>query len=83
MNSIPREVVPMAGQRRYCIIGAGHVGNGVARAFIDLTASLLAWAAADLTEGTLPGTGALGTVEAFGIDRLLEGCTAAGLERLP
>jgi hypothetical protein len=45
----------------------------------DFTARALAWAAtAALTEG-VHGTGALGPVDAFGLDMLVQGCAAAGL----
>jgi hypothetical protein len=43
-----------------------------------LTADLIAWAAQQRVEGT----GALGPVEAYGVDALQEGCRKAGLERV-
>jgi len=43
------------------------------------TAGLLAWAAQQHIEGA----GALGPVEAFGLERLLAGASAAGLDRVP
>jgi short subunit dehydrogenase-like uncharacterized protein len=45
----------------------------------DLTADLMAWAAEELAYGRVEGVGALGPVDAFGLDRLVEGCRAAGL----
>ena len=48
----------------------------------DFTADILAWAAAAMRDGALKATGALGPVEAFGLDRLREGCAEAGLTRV-
>jgi short subunit dehydrogenase-like uncharacterized protein len=45
----------------------------------DLTGDLMAWAAVELAHGRVSARGALGPVEAFGIDRLIEGCRSAGL----
>ena len=45
----------------------------------DLTADLLAWAAAMLLTGRNRGVGALGPADAFGLDPLVEGCAAMGL----
>jgi short subunit dehydrogenase-like uncharacterized protein len=47
-----------------------------------LTARLLAWGATGAAAGGLQGTGALGPVDAFGLDALQAGATAAGLERI-
>ena len=47
-----------------------------------LTARLLAWGATRAAAGGLQGTGALGPVDAFGLDALQAGATAAGLERI-
>ncbi len=47
----------------------------------DLTGRLLAWAATQLAAGAVDGTGALGPVQAFGLDRLTEACRAAGLRQ--
>ncbi len=49
----------------------------------DLTASLMAWAACELADGRVEGVGALGPVDAFGLERLTEGCRAAGLVITP
>lgn len=43
------------------------------------TAELLAWGAVRAAAGKLRGTGALGPVEAFGLEALREGCSSAGL----
>jgi len=47
-----------------------------------LPARLLAWGATRAAAGGLQGTGALGPVDAFGLDALQAGATAAGLERI-
>jgi short subunit dehydrogenase-like uncharacterized protein len=44
----------------------------------SLTAGILAWAA----QRTVDGTGALGPVQAFGVQALEDGCRQAGLERV-
>jgi short subunit dehydrogenase-like uncharacterized protein len=46
-----------------------------------LTARLLAWGAVRAAGAGLLGTGALGPVDAFGLEALQEGAAAAGLER--
>ncbi|MGY1635339.1 saccharopine dehydrogenase family protein [Geodermatophilus sp. SYSU D00742] len=46
-----------------------------------LTAELLAWGATHAAEHGLRGVGALGPVQAFGLDALTAGATAAGLHR--
>jgi short subunit dehydrogenase-like uncharacterized protein len=48
----------------------------------DLTAELLAWAAAMAATGRIQGTGALGPAQAFGFDALVEGCALMGLHRI-
>jgi short subunit dehydrogenase-like uncharacterized protein len=45
----------------------------------DFTATFIAWAA----QQPVNGTGALGPVEAYGLERLQAGCELAGLERVP
>jgi short subunit dehydrogenase-like uncharacterized protein len=47
----------------------------------DLTAGFLAWGAQTAAGGGLQGTGALGPVDAFGLDALEAGCAEAGLAR--
>ncbi len=47
----------------------------------DLTAELLAWAAAMLLTGQATATGTLGPADAFGIDALESGCSDIGLRR--
>ena len=45
----------------------------------DFTARALAWAAITAAAGGVSATGAVGPVEAFGLEPLTEGCAAAGL----
>lgn len=62
--------------------GAGRAVSSVALTGVDgyaFTASFMAWAA----QQPVSGSGALGPVEAFGLERLLEGARLAGLERVP
>lgn len=47
----------------------------------DFTAGMLAWGAHAAAAGRLHGVGALGPVEAFGLDALCEGARSAGIER--
>jgi short subunit dehydrogenase-like uncharacterized protein len=51
-------------------------GNGY-----DFTARVLAWGAVHAAEHGFAGTGALGPVEAFGLDALEAGCAEAGISR--
>jgi short subunit dehydrogenase-like uncharacterized protein len=55
-----------------------HLTGGDGYAF---TADFMAWAARAAAAGRVRGTGALGPVEAFGLDELERGCAAAGLTR--
>jgi hypothetical protein len=48
----------------------------------DFTGRILAWGAAVAAADGLRGTGALGPVEAFGLDELEAGCAEAGLARV-
>jgi short subunit dehydrogenase-like uncharacterized protein len=45
----------------------------------EFTAAFMAWAA----QQRVDGSGALGPVEAYGLDRLLQGARTAGLDRVP
>ena len=51
--------------------------------FYDFTARILAWGAEAAARGGLQGTGALGPVDGFGLDALEQGCTEAGISRVP
>ena len=44
--------------------------------------SMLAWGATRARDGGLHGAGALGPVEAYGLDALREGCAEAGIVRV-
>jgi hypothetical protein len=46
------------------------------------TAGLLAWAARRAAHAGVDGTGALGPVDAFGIEGLEQGCEDAGIRRV-
>ncbi|HMJ35935.1 MAG TPA: saccharopine dehydrogenase NADP-binding domain-containing protein [Baekduia sp.] len=48
----------------------------------DFTAGMLAWSAHAAATGRVHGVGALGPVEAFGLDALVEGSRSAGIERV-
>jgi short subunit dehydrogenase-like uncharacterized protein len=48
----------------------------------DFTAGMLAWGAHAAANGRLHGVGALGPVQAFGLDALAEGARSAGIERV-
>jgi short subunit dehydrogenase-like uncharacterized protein len=48
----------------------------------DFTAGILAWAAERARDGGLHGAGALGPVEAYGLDALRVGCAEAGIVRV-
>jgi hypothetical protein len=43
------------------------------------TGRMLAWGADRVAAGALKGTGALGPVDAFGLDELVKGCAEAGI----
>ena len=45
----------------------------------EFTARVLAWGARTAAAGGLRGTGALGPVDAFGLDTLQSGCAEAGI----
>jgi short subunit dehydrogenase-like uncharacterized protein len=48
----------------------------------EFTAGMLAWGAHAAAAGRLRGVGALGPVEAFGLEQLCEGARSAGIERV-
>jgi hypothetical protein len=72
------------------IVGIAYDGSGIELASVELrgpngydfTAGSLAWGAATARAGGLNGAGALGPVEAFGLDELEAGCAEAGLKRV-
>lgn len=63
-------------------------GNNLAEARVagvdgyTFTGKVLAWGADRAASGGLRGTGAIGPVEAFGLDELEAGCAEAGLRRV-
>ena len=71
------------------IVGAAYDSRGAELAEVhltgvngyDFTARILAWGAQRAATAGLNGTGALGPVEAFGLDEIVEGCREAGLRR--
>jgi short subunit dehydrogenase-like uncharacterized protein len=65
-----------AGKQLACVRVEGPNGY-------DLTAELMTWAASELAFGRVKAVGALGPVDAFGIERLTEGCRLAGLVVTP
>ncbi len=48
----------------------------------DLTAELIAWGAERAAAGQVRGAGALGPIQAFGLDALRDGCQSIGLHRI-
>ena len=70
-------------------VASGPDGRELARVQLDgpnpytLTGDLLAWAATRARDGGLTGTGALGPVEAFGLDELVAGAATGGLRQAP
>jgi short subunit dehydrogenase-like uncharacterized protein len=72
------EVVAEAGDASGRVLGRARV-TGV-NAY-DFTAGMLAWGAHAAANGRLLGAGALGPVEAFGLEALSEGARSAGIDR--
>jgi short subunit dehydrogenase-like uncharacterized protein len=70
-------------------VATAHDAAGATLAQVELegdsgyafTAGFLAWAARRAAGAGISGTGALGPVEAFGLDELERGCAEAGLRR--
>jgi short subunit dehydrogenase-like uncharacterized protein len=46
----------------------------------DFTADMIAWIAGSISNGKLKSSGALGPVEAFGVEEVIDGCEQAGLK---
>ncbi len=71
------------------IVATAHddAGNELARVLIrgvnsyTFTGEVLAWGAIHALESGLKGPGALGPVDAFGLDELEAGCASAGMSR--
>jgi len=70
-------------------IASGADGGALAEVHLtgpnpyEITADLLAWGAHTAASGGVGGTGALGPVDAFGLDALVAGAAGAGITRLP
>jgi short subunit dehydrogenase-like uncharacterized protein len=72
------------------VIGMAYDSRGTKLAEVHLagvegyefTAGILAWGAERVAAGALSRTGALGPIEAFGIDGIEEGCREAGVRRV-
>ncbi|HJU03250.1 MAG TPA: saccharopine dehydrogenase, partial [Actinomycetes bacterium] len=83
----PDEATRRAGRSQVVAVAADDQGREQARVDLQgpdpytLTARLLAWAATRAASHGLEGTGALGPVDAFGLDTLQAGAATAGLER--
>jgi short subunit dehydrogenase-like uncharacterized protein len=83
----PTEATRQAGRSLVVAIAADDHGRELAQVHLQgpdpytLTARLLAWAATRAARGALKGTGALGPVDAFGLEALQAGAATAGLDR--
>jgi short subunit dehydrogenase-like uncharacterized protein len=83
----PAEATRRAGRSLIVAIAADDHGQELARVHLQgpdpytLTARLLAWGATHAARGGLKETGALGPVDAFGLEALQAGATTAGLKR--
>lgn len=81
----PGEEAREASGSHVIAIASDAAGKEIARADLrglngyTYTASMLSWGAEQVREGRLRGAGALGPVEAFGLDALIEGNREAGL----
>ena len=82
----PDDATRRAGRSLVVAIAADDQGREVARVQLQgpdpytLTGRLLAWGATHAAGSGLPGTGALGPVDAFGLAALQAGAATAGLE---
>jgi len=71
------------------IVARAYAGDGTMLAEVhvaggnvyDFSGAILAWGAHTAASAGLKGTGALGPVDAFGLDELEAGCREAGIER--
>ncbi|HEY0485087.1 MAG TPA: saccharopine dehydrogenase NADP-binding domain-containing protein [Mycobacteriales bacterium] len=76
------------GGSRFLAVARDRSGRPLATARVEgvdaytMTGELIAWAAGRLASGEVTGTGALGPVEAFGLDTLEVACREAGLTRI-
>jgi hypothetical protein len=72
------DVVAVAGDANGTMLAAVRLSGGDPYSF---TAPLLAWAAGRAAAGGVRPAGALGPVEAFGLDALEAACASAGFHR--
>jgi short subunit dehydrogenase-like uncharacterized protein len=77
-DGIRSDVVAVASDAGGRDLARVHLAGGDPYSF---TAAILAWAAAAAAAGGVRGTGALGPVEAFGLETLEKACAAAGFRR--
>jgi short subunit dehydrogenase-like uncharacterized protein len=76
------------GGSRVLAVATDAAGRPLATARVEgvdaytLTGELIAWAALRLAAGEVSGAGALGPVDAFGLDALEDACREAGLTRI-
>jgi short subunit dehydrogenase-like uncharacterized protein len=83
----PDEATRRAGRSLVLAVATDDHGQELARAHLQgpdpytLTARLLAWGATRAAAPGLEGTGALGPVDAFGLEALRTGAASSGLER--
>jgi len=84
----PDEPARQASRSHVIAVATGADGRELARVRLrgpnvyTLTAGLLAWGARQAATRGVAGTGALGPVEAFGLEALQAGAAEAGLERV-
>jgi short subunit dehydrogenase-like uncharacterized protein len=72
-------VVAVARDARGNVLAETHLEGP---SIYDLTAELMAWGAQGVAARQIRGTGALGPVQAFGLDALRDGCESVGLHRI-
>lgn len=84
----PEEPARQASRSYVIAVASGADGRELAQVRLrgpnvyTLTAGLLAWGARQAAAGGLAGTGALGPVEAFGLEALRDAADAVGLQRI-
>jgi len=83
------EFLQVLGPRSHVVaVASSAIGETLATVYVqgaspyDFTGDMLAWSAERARDGGLHGTGALGPVEAFGLDALREGSAEAGITRV-
>ena len=79
-DAIGSDVVAVAGDANGRTLAVTHLSGGDPYSF---TAPILAWAAGTAAVHGVRSAGALGPVEAFGLDNLESACAGAGFPREP